>query len=152
MEERIERFCCIGSLGVDRCIGNVEFQRAATLSNADVIDAEPGPTGCDDDGVCALVHHESAHFRFFPDSVACLEGIVGPIDRHIDHFSTIKRVVTHMDDVFPTLHGIIDKSYPGVFIDQFKCLPAGILAVPDERAVGVVRILGFQLGAVLRER
>ena len=40
----------------------------------------------------------------------------------------------------------------GVFIDQFKCLPAGILAVPDERAVGVVRILGFQLGAVLRER
>ena len=57
-----------------------------------------------------------------------------------------------MEGVFPTLCGLVCERDYGVFLYQFKCLSTRVPAIPDESAVGMVRVLGFQFRTVLRKR
>ena len=130
---------------------DVEFQGAAPSDYTDVIYPEPGPTGCNHDGIRTLIHDESTHFCFF-HTIARLEGKVVPIDGYIDHLRAIKRIVSEMESIFPRLRSVICKTYDGVFIRQFKGLSARVFAVSYERTVGIDGILGFQSCIVLCNR
>ena len=143
---------CAG-LWVNGMVCDIELQGVVIGFQTDIVNTEPSPVWCNDNAVGTLVHDKGADIRFCIS--IDLERNTTAVDGQIDLFRPIKSVVADIYFVLCTFRGIERESNLGFVFCQFKRLSTRIFAVANQLAVGVCRILRFQLCVFLgtiRER
>ena len=128
--------CC---LRINRGWRYIKRQRdTIILLDADIVNAEPCPTGSDNDGVIAFIHKESTN--------GCLcsplgrESTVTAVHGKVHHLVAMKSVIAHIDDIFPFFRLIVGKGDFGIFFCYFQCFPTRILAILNQFAIHVISI------------
>ena len=148
-EEGIDGLGCVRGIGICRCRGDVELHGALAVGDGDIVDAEPGPAGCDLNRIVALIHEVGTGNGLAWSFLRRVEGGSVAIDRQIDHLVAIQSVIADGDGVFAAFGSRIGKGDLGIALRQFEGFAFRILPIFDEFAILVGSAFGFHLSSCL---